>query len=427
VAADAAATSEAVAELLPFDLLIVDHYGLDQRWERALRPKAKRCIVIDDLADRPHDCDLLVDVTPGEERTARYDALIPPNALTLLGPRYALLRPEFSSLRTAMRPRAGRIQRILVSLGAIDADNLSEAALRAIRQSCGTGTDIDIVLGANAPHRSTLAHAIRSDRRARLHVETPDLATLMAAADLAIGAGGTTSWERACLGLPAIVTSVADNQRDNIEALRRAGAALPLPSGDGYEARLSQALAALASEPQRLTAMSEAAARLVDGRGAERIAAILLRPIVTMRAATAADCQSVWRWRNEPDIRLASTLSDPIPWDKHRAWFDSTLAGSGRRLLIGEADGGAVGVVSFDLAGERATVSAYLTPAGRGRGIGPELLLQGQAWLQHYRPDVTRIEAVIRPENEPSIAAFTAARYRPKGEYYVRELPHDAR
>jgi UDP-2,4-diacetamido-2,4,6-trideoxy-beta-L-altropyranose hydrolase len=247
----------------------------------------------------------------------------------------------------------------------------------------------------------------------------------MASADLAIGAGGTTSWERACLGLPAIVTAVADNQRDTVLSLVDAGAAISIEAGDQYQSRLQQAIATLASSREQLAAMSAAAAGLVDGKGADRIAAILMRPDITLRPATAEDSRDFWRWRNEPDVRQASNNSAPIGWGEHRAWFESALANPDRHLLIGESDDAAVGVLRFDVAGDEATVSIYLTPQGRGRGVGPELLMRGQAWLQSNLPQIARIRAQIRPGNAASIAAFEAARYRRQGENYVREVPHE--
>ncbi len=421
---DAAETASAVAALAPFDLVVLDHYGLNREWEDAARKLGRRLAVIDDLADRAHDCDVLVDVAPVDDHAARYEALIPPHALTLLGPRYALLRPEFQALRQATRPRQA-MQRALISFGANDVANHSLSAYRATRQVAGIDIDVDIVVGGQAPHRSALAEAIRSDPRARLHIDTQDMAGLMASADLAIGAGGTTSWERACLGLPAITTVVADNQKDTITALAEAGAAVSVPPGADYESRLGHAIASLAADSRRLAAMSEAASSLVDGKGAERVAAVLLRPDVALRDAEATDRRDLWIWRNEPDVRQASNDPSPIAWETHCAWFDAALRDPERRLLVGEATGAAVGVLRFDFASDEATISIYLTPQGHGRGIGPELLMQGEAWLQRNRPGTKRITAQIRPGNQASIAAFSAARYRRENEHYVRDLLHD--
>lgn len=423
-AAEAEADAAEVAATMgrsQVDLVVVDHYALDGRWQDAFKPFARRCAVIDDLANRPHRCDTLIDVTPGANRMALYDRLVPADALLLLGPRYAILRPEFRLLRAAMRPRSSALDRMLISFGAIDAGNHSTLAWRAVRAVAGDA-QIDIVLGGNAPHRQQLQEAIRGDKRTTLHIDTPEMAKLMAAADLAVGAGGTTSWERACLGLPAIVTAIADNQRDNIQALADVGAAVPVAVGDDYAERLQIAVAALQADPHQLAAMSRAASDLVDGKGAERLASILLRPRVTLRPAVAADCESIWRWRNADFVLQGSKTPDPVSWPDHCAWFEAALSNPDRRVLIGEAGHEPVGVLRFDLANNEATASVYLTAQGRGRGIGAELLVQGQIWLRSNAPHVVRINAEIRSTNDASIEAFKAARYRRIGDHYVREL-----
>lgn len=418
--ADAAETARAVGSA-QIDLAVVDHYALDRRWEEAFKPFARRCVVIDDLANRPHSCDALIDVTPGADRVALYDRLVPPDAVLLLGPRYAILRPEFRLLRAGMRRRSSALNRVLISFGAVDPGNHITAAWQSVR-AVANEAEIDIVLGGNAPHLREIQEAIHADMRTRLHVDTTAMAGLMAVADLAVGAGGTTSWERACLGLPVVVTAIADNQRDNIQSLVEAGAALSVAAGDDYVERLTGAISSLKADPRRLAAMSRAASDLVDGKGAERLAAILLRPRVTLRPAAAADCESIWRWRNAGFVLQGSKTPDPISWPDHCAWFESALRNPSRRLLIGEAGGEPVGVLRFDLAKDEATASVYLTAQGRGRGIGPELLVEGQIWLRSNAPHVVRIKAEIRGTNDASIEAFKAARYRRTGELYVREL-----
>lgn len=418
---DAAETGHAIAGLGQVDLVVVDHYALDRRWEDAFKPFAQRCAVIDDLANRPHRCDALIDVTQGLDRAALYDPLVPADAILLLGPRYAILRPEFGSLRAAMRPRSGAVDRVLISFGAIDADNHSEVAWRAVR-AVAKEAEIDIVLGGNAPHLQRITEAIRSDTRTHLHIDTPAMAKLMVVADLAVGAGGTTTWERACLGVPTIVTAIADNQRDNAQALAETGAALSVSTGDGYAERLMDAVSSLKADPRQLASMSRAAGELVDSKGAERLATILLRPRVTMRAASASDCESIWRWRNADFVLQGSKTSDPVSWPAHREWFEAALNDPNRHVLIGEADGEPVGVLRFDVLEDEATASVYLTAQGRGRGIGPELLIQGQIWLRSNAPHVVRIKAEIRSTNDASIEAFKAARYRQTGDLYVREL-----
>ncbi len=418
---DAAETGHAIAGLGQVDLVVVDHYALDRRWEVAFAPFAQRCAVIDDLANRPHRCDVLIDVVQSQDRATLYDQLVPTDATLLLGPRYAMLRPEFRSLRAAMRPRSGAVDRVLISFGAIDVGNYSEIAWRAVR-TVAKEAEIDIVLGGNASHLKRITEAIRSDARTHLHIDTPTIAKFMAVADLAIGAGGTTTWERACLGLPAIVAAIADNQRDNVRALAEAGAALSITIGDGYAERLMDAVSSLKTDPRKMTSMSRAASELVDGKGVERVATILLHPRVTMRAATASDCESIWRWRNADFVLQGSKTPNPVSWPTHRTWFEAVLSDPNRHVLIGDAGGESVGVLRFDVMEDEATASIYLTAHGRGRGIGPELLIQGQIWLRRNAPNVVRIKAEIRSTNGASIEAFKAARYRRTGDLYVREL-----
>jgi UDP-2,4-diacetamido-2,4,6-trideoxy-beta-L-altropyranose hydrolase len=261
------ARQERVADFTRADLLVVDHYGLDAAYETAARGRARAVMAIDDLADRRHDADFLLDQTLARDAHA-YRGLVPPGCTLLLGAEYALLRPEFARARAAgLRARA-ELSRVLVSLGATDPDNATGAVLDAIAAS-GLGLEIDVVVGASNRHQSALARA-----NARLHVNPPGerLVELMSGADLAIGSGGISAYERCCLGLPSLLVVLADNQAGNAEALRRAGAALPMSIG-----ALRESL--LAMKADALQRMSRAAAAVCDGLGAVRAADALGRTI----------------------------------------------------------------------------------------------------------------------------------------------------
>ena len=250
------------------DLLIVDHYGLSAPWETDFRSRARRVLVIDDLADRPHDCDLLLDQAAGR-RPDDYLALTPPHCRFLLGPSFAILRPDFVRRRAeslARRTAPGR--RLLINFGAADPENLAGRTLEALAAT-GGHFDADVVCGASSehvPHLRKIAAALPGD--VVIHGHVADMAGLMVGADLAIGAGGSASWERCALGVPAIVLTLADNQAWTARALVDAGAALN-PSSIADAAR--QALD-LMGEPGRLQKMAARAASLCDGRGAERVA-----------------------------------------------------------------------------------------------------------------------------------------------------------
>jgi len=265
----------AVADAYGPDWLVIDHYRLSQVDERALRAPGRRVMVMDDLADRPRDCDLLLD--PGYGRvTEDYRGLVPEGANVLAGPRYALVRPEFAAARPQVL--AGRqvpVRRVLVSLGLTDVGGVTGKVVQALLPMLGK-LQLDIALGSAAPSLGALR--AMNDPRISLHVDAADMARLTAEADLAIGAGGSSTWERACLGLPAVTVILADNQRDL--ALRMQADGLTVAVGDvveDFEARLREAFARMVGDAGQRTAISARLAELCDGLGAARAAEAMLR------------------------------------------------------------------------------------------------------------------------------------------------------
>lgn len=409
----------ALAARGPFDALVVDHYGLDAGWERKARQIASRIAVIDDLADRRHDCDLLLDVAPGD--TARYDALVPADCRKLLGPRYALLRPDFARQRAKAPQRSGAVARILVSFGGVDANDLTGRTVTAIRAAL-PDVAIDAVLTSLSPHRDQLQRRADADDRLSLHVDATAMAELMVAADLAIGAGGSTSWERACLGLPSIVAVIAENQRATASALEEYGCAVALSAGPGFDAELQFLVAWLSARPALLRLMSSAGAAAVDGQGVARVAAAIAPPDVAVRPAAADEARKIWEWRNAPEIRATAIDRAEIPWKDHSAWFARRIADPQTVMLIGAGQDGEVGFIRFDLDHDTATVSIFLAPGHAGRGVGRALLQAGERWVIARYPDILRFHADVRPENGTSIALFQGANYSPRLFSFERKL-----
>lgn len=259
------------------DWLVVDHYALDTAWEGRLRFHVEHVAVIDDLANRPHDADLLLDQNYSTEGAARYNALLPTGTIRLCGPSYALLHPAYCERRCAHAAHSGQVKRVLVFFGGSDADNLTGRALEALSAPEFAAWHVDAVVGTNNPHRRELEVQVARRRGVSLYGPQAHLADLMAAADLAIGAGGATTWERCCLGLPSLVVSIADNQRPACEALAADGL---IAYGGNHEQvtveSLRTSLLELVSEPERLQRMAIAGWQLVDGCGAERVAGKLM-------------------------------------------------------------------------------------------------------------------------------------------------------
>lgn len=279
--ADARATLVALAGS-GVDWLVVDHYALDATWERGLRAAYRRLLVIDDLADRDHDCELLLDQNLGR-RAADYAARVPAHARVLAGPRYALLRPQFAARREASlarrRSSAGPVRHLLVSLGGVDRDNATGAVLKALcaaPEALPADCAVTVVMGARAPWLDDVrAVAARLPWPTDVRVAVDDMAALMTDSDLAVGAAGSTAWERCCLGLPALLLVLADNQRSGARALDEAGAAYLLDPQQQMEVSLPAALAHM-SGCNVLARMSRAAAGLCDGAGARRVLEAML-------------------------------------------------------------------------------------------------------------------------------------------------------
>ena len=257
--------------------VVVDHYGFAEAEEAALRARGRTLTAIDDLADRRHAADLLVD--PGYGRAAAdYAGLLPSGAETLLGPAYALVRPEFEAARARALPRRGAhpVRRVLVSLGLTDLGGVTGRVVELLAPMLGDDVALDVVAGARAPSLPALRGRAAGDPRIRLHVDTTEMASLMTEADLAVGAGGSSTWERACLGLPTLTVVLADNQAPLAGKLAAAGATAAVDArAPDFEAKLQEALARLLDDGGLRASLFWASAAVCDGGGARRVAAAL--------------------------------------------------------------------------------------------------------------------------------------------------------
>lgn len=205
------------------DWLVADSYALDAAWERRLRPYTGRVFVIDDLANRKHDCDVLLDQNFYLDAAHRYDGLVPETCALLLGPKHALLREEFYEARRSARVRTGELRHILVFYGGSDRTNETMKALRALAEARLPSCTAQVIVGGGNPHRAEVEAFCARYPWLEYHCQVQDMAARMNAADLMLGAGGTTTWERCFLGLPAIVTAIAENQEAIAEACADVG------------------------------------------------------------------------------------------------------------------------------------------------------------------------------------------------------------
>jgi UDP-2,4-diacetamido-2,4,6-trideoxy-beta-L-altropyranose hydrolase len=252
------------------ELLIVDHYELDQSFERGCRGWAGRILVIDDLAGRCHDCDVLIDQTPGRQ-ARNYEDIVSRGCALFLGPDYALLDPRFAAARSRFQREYDSVFRVLVTFGYSDRAGVTAMALEGILRS-RIGAAVDVVFGIEPPdieYVRTLASQLPGSR---IHINTDEMVSLIMRADLAIGAGGVSALERCCLGLPSMLITLAENQQGNADALMQRGAAVALGGvKDVSVAKIARELLALSFDGETRMAMGRAAALVTDGSGVDRI------------------------------------------------------------------------------------------------------------------------------------------------------------
>lgn len=382
---------------------VVDHYQLGWAWEAEVMAHAP-VLALDDLG-RSHTSRWILDQNYYSNPQARYATRCSANVQRLLGPSYALLRCEFALARARARVRDGFVRHVLVFLGGMDAGNFTAAALKAIDLGLSPGVQVTVIAGASHPDLPGLQAWCDSRRLAALHVQVSDMTPHLLSADLAIGAGGSSTWERCACGLPAVAICLADNQREVILEGARAGLFWGIdhvPSTD----ELATVLRALAGAPGLVQHMSRQSLQVTDARGASRVAELLMPKAMQVREATSDDARMIYEWRTSPEVMGASLNTTSFPFEDHLAWLERVLQDPQRLLLIGLHDGREVGVVRFDVNGDRAEVSIFLEPSTMGAGLGRALLVAGEVRLRHKHPQVTRVNAWVNADNLRSLQLF---------------------
>jgi len=277
---DAEQTSDAMQRFGSVDWLIVDHYALDIDWEVNMRSHAKNVMVIDDLANRSHDCNILLDQNLYPNSRSLYSYLVPSDCELLLGPQYALLRDEFRKAKKRIRPRSGDINKILIFFGGTDPHNLTSRALHALKQVNRHDLRVDVVVGETNPHRNEIQVITELIPGCRYHCQIKNMAEKMVNADLSICAGGTTTWERAYLGLPALTVIMAENQRQMTESVAATGACINLGWHESVTSRsIAEAINDALVSREKLARMSICALSLFeenDKTGAEAVASLIM-------------------------------------------------------------------------------------------------------------------------------------------------------
>jgi UDP-2,4-diacetamido-2,4,6-trideoxy-beta-L-altropyranose hydrolase len=413
---------ESITELTDknWNWLIVDHYALDFRWEAKLRNTTQKLMVIDDLADRNHDCDILLDQNFYADMDSRYTDKVPFNCQLILGPKYALIRDGFREARKTLQVRSSEVKRVLVFFGGMDSQNYTGKAIEALSELTEYRFDVDVVIGDQHPNKGEII-AMCAAYGYLCHVQTNSMAELMANADLALGAGGTAVWERCCLGLPALSISVASNQHRQIEDAAKEGLLYALSTKGDLLELLKRHLKVLFENAYLLKLISNTAMRAVDGQGTLHVIKKFGYPKMTqanpnnisVRLAVADDAVLVWPWRNNESTRRYFFDSSPVSLNSHTEWWKQSLSNVSRVLLLGKLNENEIGVIRYDFDElQNAKVSIYLDPELTGLGFGEHLLCAGQDWILKNHPEVKAITAEVMVKNIASLKVFQAAGFQ---------------
>lgn len=412
-------SGEAIGRLDP-DMVVVDHYALDHIWHQQVCA-GRTVVAIDDLADRQHDCKLLLDQNFGRQSTD-YDDLVPPKAERLIGPKYALLRPEFRAKRQAsLARRQSALDRIhiLVSMGGADQENSTGRILDAMsRSSHIKRIDATVVMGSAAPHlQSVREQAKEMPFPTTVLSNVGDMASLLVDVDMAIGAAGGSVWERCCLGVPSLLLTIAENQRPAASALDAAGIGISLGDLDvnGWQEELEAGLGLLLNAGA-MGKMSAAAAQLVDGYGADRVASEVIALLMVARTVSESDAREIWEWRHAGGGARFYLSGQETPFHEHLEWLQDAIKDKRRHLLIVELNGVPVGHIRFDLGdemGSTATVSITMSPKFRGQKLAQATLIAGIKVAEFQ--DIELLHAAVHRENQASRRLFQSCGFREAG------------
>lgn len=419
---DASKTIEVIKKLAFIDLMIVDSYAIDFTWHNLVQPYYNSLMVIDDLANRQHLCDILLDQTYHCEQVS-YLPLVPKKCKFLLGEEFILLRGEFRKLRLETikkrkSPPPSSIK-LLITMGGTDPDNLNGIALNAVHKLKikYPKLSVIIVLSANAPHLLTIQKLIASFSWISLKIDVNNIAELMKDAHLAIGESGSTSWERCCLGLPTLTIISADNQKKMDTVLACLGATKSL----GLHTTLTDndivlAADSILSTPKIYNNMVKKSLLVCDGKGAIKASKRLdsIVPQIEYRIAKMEDCELTYRWQSNAQLRKYFIQPKTPSWQEHVQWYNACLLDPNRILyLLHDNQKNSVGLLRLDQLTENGHVtdeyeiSIIISPEHQGKGIASRALKK----LRLLRRNACYI-ATINNKNTHSINAFLKAGFQ---------------
>jgi UDP-2,4-diacetamido-2,4,6-trideoxy-beta-L-altropyranose hydrolase len=427
---DANATIQIISKL-NVEWVIVDHYGIDYRWHSKIKLHTDKIMVIDDIADRVHDCDMLLDQNFYINMQTRYIGKVPLNCEMLLGPEFLILRDEFILKREQAKLRTTSVKNILVNFGGVDPDNYTKTTLEILAKVTDYEYEVNVVIGTQHPAKDDIKDYCKKNGF-NCYIQTNQMSVLILKADMAIGAGGATTWERCALGLPTIVLPIADNQLElvidaaTVGILYYADIDLKSKNNQNFECHIR----ALLSNSILRSSISKRAMELIGTSGTNKIVHKLSIRENTgelyIREAIFTDANITWSWRNNKLTRQYFFNDIEIKIDDHIKWWCESLDSKERKLLLGFLSGIPIGVVRFDFENTcSANISIYLNPDLTGKGLGKRLMLEAEKWFSAKFNLVTKLTAEVKIENQISERMFIACGFKRDYIVFKKVISHD--
>lgn len=409
---DAQQTSS-LAQKIGAAWVVEDGYHFGYNYQQVIKEAGLRLLVIDDYGHAEH---YLADLVINQNIYAS-EALYPnrePTTQLLLGTKYILLRREFWPWRSWNRTIPELARNILVTMGGSDQANQTLKVIRAIQQIEAVDLSVIVVVGGSNPHLRELEEAIAKSPSIRLIQDAVNMPELVAWADVAVSAGGSTCWELCFLGTPPLLLVTANNQHYVAHGLAAAGAAVNLGWYEEIDIdAIANTLTKMILSAEQRMRLSQNGRQLVNGAGLTSILCYLQGTELILRYANETDCRTIWEWANDPVTRQNSFHSEEISWESHVAWFASKLADPDTLFFVASNRlGEDIGYVRFELVKTKtqAIISIAVAPLHRGRGYGKHLIVLGMQEVQR----ITRLDyihAYIKTSNHASIHAFKSAGY----------------
>lgn len=363
-----------------WDWLVVDHYGLDSRWERILRQRCRQILVLDDLADRIHDCDLLVDPGAEPDLFFRHARCVLPETCLYVGPKYALLRSEFDRERMALSSLAESIipRRLLVMFGGNDIDGNSLEAIETIARTAPADVEVDIIVSCINQDIERIKSFCETRTGYQLHSATSDVARLMVTADLVVASGGGATWERLYLRRPGLVKAIADNQRKPLEYLANAGCFEIYNDSFQLQKALHYAFSVGVKRPPDIVS-----------NGTPVITRAIMNRLVSLEPFSALDVRRTFYWLQDSDLRDQFLMRGGTPVRRnHFQYWRKLLSDPYQRIFAirqGRRHIGNAGLRSFNDISNEAELWLYFgSENDRGAGLGKVVLSQLHAYISNH-------------------------------------------